>query len=649
MRFARAITGAVVLGIGREASIISPQHLGSSAPLEQRATPVAPNGYTPEGGDCPSTKPSIRPASGLSQQETDWLESRRKQTEPALQTLLKRLDISGFDVDSYFSKYSNDTSSVSNVGIAVSGGGWRACLNGAGAIQAFDSREANTTSTGQLGGLLDSATYLAGLSGGGWLVGSIFVNNYTTISNLLSSSSVWQFQNSIIAGPDSSILSTADYYGNLYSSVHGKSDADFETTLTDYWGRAVSYQLVNASDGGVDLTWSSIANDTDFAASNTPLPILVADERAPGELLIAGNTTVYEYSPWEFGSWDPTTFGFAPLQYLGSNFTNGELTDDDTCVRGFDNVGLVMGTSSSLFNAILLEANITGVPSIFQGAIEGLLNDVGSSNEDIASYSPNPFYGYNTDTNVNGNETTLTMVDGGEDLENIPFHPLIQPSRGLDVIFAVDSSADTVSHWPNGTSLVATYERSLNDIANGTAFPFIPDVNTMVNLGLNARPTFFGCNASNYTTTTAPGPLVVYIPNSPYVYTSNVSTFQLSYNISERDAIVQNGYYVATRGNSSQWGMCVGCAILARSFERTGTPVPDVCGTCMRTYCWDGTLNATVPTEYEPELNALGYAINVSNSSESGAASGTTRSIRSSIGLGMVWGVGFFIMFLCLL
>lgn len=140
----------------------------------------------------------------------------------------------------------------------------------------------------------------------------------------------------------------------------------------------------------------------------------------------------------------------------------------------------------------------------------------------------------------------MTLVDGGEDLQNLPLHPLTQPQRNVDVIFAIDSSADTLKengelNWPNGTALVATYARSLLPIANDTAFPAIPDVNTFVNLGLNNRPVFFGCDAKN---TTSPTPLVVYIPNAPYSYLSNVSTFQMGYTHDDYSKIIENGYNV---------------------------------------------------------------------------------------------------------
>lgn len=161
-------------------------------------------------------------------------------------------------------------------------------LNGAGAISAFDSRSTNSTATGQLGGLLQASTYFAGLSGGSWLVGSVYGNNFTTIQNLQSGagdSGTWDFTNSILEGPNKGfqLLTTADYYRHLVDQVDAKSGEDFNITLTDYWGRALSYQLINATDGGPAYTWSSIATQSFFTNAEVPFPIIIADGRAPGE------------------------------------------------------------------------------------------------------------------------------------------------------------------------------------------------------------------------------------------------------------------------------------------------------------------------------------------------------------------------------
>ena len=143
-----------------------------------------------------------------------------------------------------------------NIGIAVAGGGYRALMNGAGTLAASDDRTQNATGKGQLGGLLQSATYLSGLSGGAWLVGSVYANNFSTVQTYIndnggSTADLWQFQNSIFEGPDPGILSTYRYFQNLKKDVESKSKAGYDTSITDYWGRALSAQLVNSTNGGI--------------------------------------------------------------------------------------------------------------------------------------------------------------------------------------------------------------------------------------------------------------------------------------------------------------------------------------------------------------------------------------------------------------
>jgi lysophospholipase len=541
------------------------------------------------------------------------------------------MNISNFDATSYMNNIRNNVSALPNIGLAVSGGGYRALMNGAGFLAAADNRTNNATNRGQIGGLLQSATYVAGLSGGGWLVGSIYTNNFSSVQDLRDGSkgsSVWQFGNSIFEGPASGgiqILSTANYFSTIQDEVASKEDNGYNTSITDYWGRALSYQLVNDTNGGPSYTFSSIALEPNFQSGSIPMPFLVSDGRAPGTSIVSLNSTVYEFSPFELGSWDPTTYAFAPLQYVGSNFSAGVVPSDGSCVEGFDQAGFVMGTSSTLFNQFLLQINTTAIPQTLRDIFTRLLTDLGEDSNDIAQWQPNPFYRYNNATNRNAESQQLTLVDGGEDGQNIPLYPLLQPMRNVDVIFAVDSSADTTYNWPNGTSLVATYQRSLNNtIENGTAFPSIPDQNTFVNLGLNNRPTFFGCNASNLT---GPAPLVIYLPNAPYIALSNVSTFDPEYNDTQRNAIIRNGYEVATLANGTldaQWPACIACAVLSRSFDRTGTTVPDECTQCFNRYCWNGTVDSTpVEGNYTPAFKA--------GEAKLSAASSVSRTVTMSV------------------
>jgi lysophospholipase len=554
-----------------------------------------------------------------------------------MKDFLSRMNISGFDAVSYINGIQSNVSALPNVAIAASGGGYRALMNGAGFLAAADSRTTNATAPGGIGGLLQSATYVAGLSGGGWLVGSIYTNNFSSVETLRDGSpgsSVWQFQNSILEGPNSGgvqLFSSADYWHNLLDEVATKEDSGFNTSLTDYWGRALSFQLVNATNGGPTYTFSSIGEDPNFVSGSIPMPFLVSDSRAPGTKIVSINSTLFEFNPFELGSWDPTTYGFAPLRYIGSNFSDGIVPSNGQCVEGFDQAGFVMGTSSTLFNQFLLQLNSTSIPSFVVPVITDILTAIGNDDNDIAQYQPNPFLHWNNATNDNAQSVQLTLVDGGEDLQNIPLNPLIQPIRHVDVIFAIDSSADT-TNWPDGASLVATYERSLNQtIQNGTAFPSIPDIYTFVNLGLNNRPTFFGCDGTNLT---GPAPLIVYMPNAPYSALSNYSTFTLSYTDDERNAVIQNGYNVATMGNGtidSEWPACVACAVLSRSFTRTGTKEPSACTDCFNRYCWNGTTNSTTPNEYLPVFKLSNDTAGKKNTATPGAGSGLTYSLIAAV------------------
>ncbi|RKK80371.1 hypothetical protein BFJ71_g15933 [Fusarium oxysporum] len=190
------------------------------------------------------------------------------------------------------------------------------------------------------------------------------------------------------------------------------------------------------------------------------MPIIVVIERTTGQPQIASNSTIVEFSPWETGSYDPELAAFAPLKHVGSDFDNGTIKRNGDCIAGVDNAGFVIGTSSSLFNQAFLQiGKAEDVPDTLLDAINNTLEDIGEENRDIASW-PNPLYKYNPRNNSNADSTILALVDGGEDLQNMPLHPLILSDRQVDVIFAVDGSADTKTQWPNGTTPVATYQGS---------------------------------------------------------------------------------------------------------------------------------------------------------------------------------------------
>ncbi|KNB04289.1 lysophospholipase [Fusarium oxysporum f. sp. lycopersici 4287] len=69
-----------------------------------------------------------------------WLELRGNNTISALKDVLTRAKIGDIDTNAYANGIVRNGSALPRIGIAISGGGYRAIMNGAGAIAAFDNR-----------------------------------------------------------------------------------------------------------------------------------------------------------------------------------------------------------------------------------------------------------------------------------------------------------------------------------------------------------------------------------------------------------------------------------------------------------------------------------------------------------------------------
>ncbi|KAK6890630.1 Lysophospholipase 3 [Candida tropicalis] len=553
------------------------------------------NSYAPGKIDCPANSSLTRDANEISPWEKDWLEGRDQVSKENLIEFLNHANMTDFDAESYL----NGLDRSIKIGIAFSGGGYRAMLNGAGQMAALDNRTRGAWEHG-LGGLLQASTYLVGLSGGNWLVGSIVMNNWTSVQDILDKNEIWDISHSIMNPGGWKVTKTYEYYKGISDSLDEKRDAGFDVSITDTWGRALSYQFFSTlNDTGNALTWSTLQDVDVFQNYEMPFPIVVADGRTPGTYIISANSTVFEFNPFEMGSWDPSVYQFSQVKYLGTEVTDG--VPNDGCIGGFDNAGFIMGTSSSLFNQFILQINTTSLSSILKSLVTSILSEISDDDNDIAVYKPNPFEHNDVGWSQSiSNNDTLYLCDGGEDLQNVPLYPLIQEQRDVDVIFAYDNSADTNQYWPNGASLVATFQRQFTNQSNGTHFPYVPDVNSFVNLNLTSKPTFFGCDASNLTSLTQNRtsvydiPLIVYTANRPFSYWSNTSTFQMKYETDERNSIIQNGFEVASRLNGTlddEWNACVGCAIIRRQQERDGVEQSDQCKQCFERYCWDGSLS----------------------------------------------------------
>ncbi|CAI5760223.1 unnamed protein product [Candida verbasci] len=535
--------------------------------------------YAPFEVSCPSGN-LTRPADlGLNLQEIEYIQSRRPIVNESLSNYLKSANMSDFDVD-WFLSNTNPT-----IGLAYSGGGFRSMLVSSGQFAALDIR--TETENPVLSGILQSSDYIAGLSGGSWMVGSISSNDFISVDEIIAQNTLWVI-NSILDYYDN-IIKTIEMWFDIGEQVESKQNAGFEISITDIWGRALSYTLLaDFYQMGVNYTFSDIRNNSNFQNYSMPFPILVANGQKPNTTIVNVNSTVFEITPFEIGSFDPTLENFVDTKFVGTELDNG-LPTNDYCINGFDNAGFFMGTSSSLFNGVILEVEDSKLPTFLKNFINDTFNKPGSL---TAKYNPNPFYKSIDPQNEIEESETLYLVDGGEDGQNVPLIPLLH--RNLSVIFAFDNSADTQLNWPNGTSLIETYERQFS--SQGVPFPYVPDSYTFINLNLTSKPTFFGCDANNLSSLTNDiydVPLVVYIANRPFTYWSNTSTFKLEYSNEERNSMIQNGYNVATRLNGTlddEFQACIGCAIIRREQEKMGLPQSKQCRECFETYCWNGEI-----------------------------------------------------------
>lgn len=261
---------------------------GSYGPTKLPSCPPAPTNQT--GGGIGYLRNAT--SQEINAQEADYIQRHRTSMQSSWRSWLSS-NSPGPNLNSIPGGVENYTNTISNlprVGIAVSGGGYRAMLYGAGVVQGWDSRNDTANQRGT-GGILQRADYFSGLSGGSWLTGALAINDWPTTQAL--NDQVFDLTNNLVLPSDDTI----SFYADLVSDVKDKRDEDFPTAITDYWGRALSYHLLNQTmynDEGQATTWSDIVNVTNFKNAAYPFPIVIADQREPGEVLIYQNGVYME-------------------------------------------------------------------------------------------------------------------------------------------------------------------------------------------------------------------------------------------------------------------------------------------------------------------------------------------------------------------
>lgn len=515
--------------------------------------------YAPEYVTCPA-ETLVRSADGISSSEEAYAASRKANADTALQSWLADA-LPGVDC-----------ASLPTVALATSGGSFRSFLVGAGVIQAFDDRDSDSA----VAGLYQAFTYQAALSGGAWLLSSLAAANWPTVSYLRDT--VWETQ---LSGGilDSSLNTTVADFQQIIVDVDTKGQRGFPVSLTDPWGRMLSYQVMAGGTGAMNVTISDVTTFSNFSSYNVPFPIMTGTQinRTNGECEPTADEAIYEFNPYEFGSWSDDVSAFVQSEYLGSTIDGGVAT---ACAHGFDNIDYVLGTSSQLLNTYICEG-IAIADEYFPSQVLSAVEQFSNASDYGYSLIPNPFRNFASATatrasSVSGDEL-LYVVDGGESTNehNVPILPLLEPSRNISVLVVNDNSNDD-DGWPLGISLVAAYNMSQASSRLAGRFPEVPAAGAFS----TQKAQFFGCDDAAAVT-------VVYLPNADWTYASNTATTKLQYTSAETVAMIANGNEVASQGGDASWATCLACGLMLK--EVGSANLPEGCDACLSEYCWSGS------------------------------------------------------------
>ncbi|KAI9605710.1 hypothetical protein H4Q26_004075 [Puccinia striiformis f. sp. tritici PST-130] len=423
------------------------------------------------------------PKGPLNSGEAEYVLTKAQKSLPLWRTYLDNAGLLGFDVDEFLSEATRNggTPAVTlpNLGFALSGGGARAGLVGAGILNAFDSNNPAAV-TAKTGGILQLANYAAGLSGASWLLGSWATANFPSFTSL--NETVWK-----LTQPDAiyDIAILKQIHRDLKTASQ-KALAGFPISIVDAWAQLivdhtmqvlhhVSSEIHNTTHHANAVLLSSVKDLPGFKSRYAPFLgcpdkkqqiIITATSRENGKGELTLDDPVYEFTPEEFGTWHPSLNAFIPIQFLGTKINQGQISRGDRCVVGFESMGFIMATSSNIFST----SEKTRDDPIWVAIIHKLMNFMTHNVYDEAII-PNPFQGLGLGFGLDGgypskDDENLYLADSSLSGETLPLWPLIQPSRNLDVIITVDSSNRAKPSvksrvYPNGTSLYASYRKIL--------------------------------------------------------------------------------------------------------------------------------------------------------------------------------------------
>jgi lysophospholipase len=511
------------------------------------------------------------------------------------------------------------------LGVAISGGSFRSFLNAAGILSAMDKRLPEAVEAGT-GGLLQSMSYIAGESGGAWLLGAWYSQGLPTLNQMLHNIHL----NESIVFPGGS--EDLPFFGEVVSSTlratAEKTANGFNVSLADIYAGLISQSILpgraevpfdTAMSGG--LTLSALSQVEAVQNFSAPIPIMISlqkdEETVYNGLDSCPPANIWEWSIFESGTFAGNVSRFVRSDQIGSLLRDGALQNEGECAQGGDSLAWVLATATAAYSQASHKAPLLArleecmqSPSLLHSATCHLLRhnvldlsldrDSERTHLTTPAQIPNPFRDV---AEVKGSsDDEMYFTDVGP-CEQIPLFSLLQRGRDLDVIFALDATEGNTS-WPSGLALSLSAAHARREGLSVPETPNLEEFQTQERL--TTKATFFGCyhgGSDADAEAQPPPPAIVYMPNHMVSYASNSSYGKLKWAMKEQEAMLQNGFDQLTEDDLP---LCLSCLLSSRQkkddtseCEEDGedgdgggsewkwpTPRRGQCERCFQKYCW---------------------------------------------------------------
>lgn len=342
----------------------------------------------------------------LCEQECQFINDRLAMVQKAL----NKLDIE------------TTTQSCPRIAWCFSGGGFRAMTTTLFALKAAQEE-----------GLLDASLYLAGLSGSTWALAP-WISSGTHLNHYINTLGT-KTENGL------HLALTAEEFERISDYFIYKMEAGEGFSSIDIYGTLLANTLLQSFGKDRFFVTLKQAHKT-LEPSSYPFPIYTAStpDANPYEW--------FEITPYEIGS--SYTQMYIPIDAYGRHFSQGKSTKNAPELS----LCYLMGVFGSAYDADVRDLitnysnsifpSLDHLPKIIEKPITNMLHDIMVNheiNEVRIAPSNERNFSYQFSSNPLHDKEHLILMDGGLAC-NLPFPPLLRPSRAVDVIIVYDASAD---------------------------------------------------------------------------------------------------------------------------------------------------------------------------------------------------------------